>query len=77
MVGTRRFPHDVWGHTVNLAQRLEETEPGRINISGSTRHRIVALFETEPRGTVAKPALAADAAGCLSNERFWQASGLG
>jgi adenylate cyclase len=93
VVGTRRFTYDVWGNTVNLAQRLEETcEPGRINIAGSTLHHVQGLFETEPRGKVAvkhmdalemyfldriKPDLAADAAGCLPNERFWQASGLG
>ena len=94
MVGTRRFTYGVWGNTVNLAQRLEEScEPGRINISDSTLHHVAALFETEPpRGKVAvkhldglemyfldriKPDLAADAAGCLPNERFWQASGLG
>ena len=92
VVGTRRFTYDVWGNTVNLAQRLEEScEPGRINIAGSTLHHVQGLFETEPRGKVAlkhmdalemsfidriKPDLAADAAGCLPNQRFWQATGL-
>lgn len=93
VVGTRRFTYDVWGSTVNVAQRLEETcEPGRVNISGSTLHHVAALFETEPRGMVEvkhrgavdmyylhriKPGLSADAEGCMPNERFWKMSGIG
>jgi adenylate cyclase len=93
VVGTRRFTYDVWGTTVNLAQRLEEAcVPGRVNIAGSTLHQVAALFETEPRGRVEvkhmdaldmyfldriRPEFAADAEGCLPNPRFWNASGLG
>lgn len=93
IVGTRRLTYDVWGNTVNAAQRLEEAcAPGRVNIEGSTFHQVAALFETEPRGRVEvkhmdtldmyfldriKPDLSADAEGCLPNDRFWNASGLG
>ena len=78
---------------MNVAQRLQETcEPGRVNIAGSTFHQVAALFETEPRGRVEvkhmealdmyfldriRPELAADAEGCVPNERFWAVSGLG
>lgn len=93
VVGTRRLTYDVWGNTVNAAQRLGETcEPDRVNIEGSTYHQVAALFETEPRGRVEvkhmdaldmyfldriKPDLSADAEGSLPNDRFWNASGLG
>jgi adenylate cyclase len=93
VVGTRRLTYDVWGNTANAAQRLEEAcEPGRVNVAGSTFHQVAALFETEPRGRIEvkhmgavdmyfldriKPDLASDAEGCLPNERFWNASGLG
>jgi hypothetical protein len=93
IVGTRRLTYDVWGNTANISQRLQEAcEPGRINISGSTFHQVAALFETEPRGRIEvkhmdpidmyflnriQPHLAADAEGCLPNDRFWNASGVG
>ncbi len=92
VIGTRRFAYDVWGNTVNLAQRLEETcEPGRVNLSGSTLHQVSGLFETAPRGRIEvkhtsaldmyvldriKPELSADPEGCVPNDRFWTASGL-
>jgi len=88
IVGTRRLTYDVWGNTVNAAQRLEEAcEPGRVNIAGSTFHQVAALFETEPRGRIEvkhgealdmyfldriRPELAADADGSMPNERFWR-----
>lgn len=88
VVGKRRFTYDIWGDSVNVAQRLEAAaEPGRINISASTYHYVNKLFETEPRGVIEvknKPALemyfltrikrefAADAEGLKPNEAFWQ-----
>jgi class 3 adenylate cyclase len=93
IVGTRRLSYDVWGNTANAAQRLQEAcEPSRINIAGSTFHQVAALFETEARGRIEvkhmdtldmyflnriRPDLAGDAEGCLPNDRFWNASGLG
>jgi adenylate cyclase len=93
VVGTRRLTYDVWGNTANLAQRLQGAcEPGRINVAGSTFHQVATRFETEPRGRIEvkhmdaidmyflnriQPDLAADAEGCLPNDRFWNARGLG
>ena len=93
VVGTRRLTYDVWGNTANLAQRLQGAcEPGRINVAGSTFHQVATRFETEPRGRIEvkhmdtidmyflnriQPDLAADAEGCLPNDRFWNTIRLG
>lgn len=93
VVGTRRLTYDVWGNTANIAQRLQEAcDPGRINIAGSTFHQVATRFETEPRGRIEvkhmdaidmyflnriQPDLAADAEGCLPNDRFWNTSRFG
>jgi adenylate cyclase len=53
VIGTRRFAYDVWGDTVNLASRLEQSsEPGRIHVSEDVATLLGAAFITEPRGTV-------------------------
>ncbi|MDP2176648.1 MAG: adenylate/guanylate cyclase domain-containing protein [Bacteroidota bacterium] len=37
IVGAKKFAYDIWGDTVNIAARMEQnSEPGKINISGST-----------------------------------------
>lgn len=37
LIGRRRFVYDIWGHTVNLASRLEsQAPPGRIQLSKAT-----------------------------------------
>ena len=90
LVGKRRFTYDIWGDSVNVAQRLEAAaDPGRINISASTYHYVNKLFDLEPRGAIEvknKPALemffvnrikreyAADPDGLVPNEAFWQAA---
>ena len=91
VVGQRRFTYDIWGNSVNVAQRLEEAcEPGRVNVSASTLHHVARLFQTEPRGQVEvkhigavdmyfldriRPELSADSEGHMPNEDFWRASG--
>lgn len=88
VVGKHKFTYDVWGNTVNTAERIEAAAlPGRISISESTWQHIKSRFETEPRGAVEvkhkglvnmhflnriKPDHAADAAGIMPNERFWK-----
>ena len=51
VVGEKKFAYDIWGDTVNTASRLEGSgEPGKINISGATHHRIAGLFHCTYRG---------------------------
>lgn len=91
VVGQRRFTYDIWGNSVNVAQRLEEAcEPGRVNVSASTLHHVARLFQTEPRGQVEvkhigavdmyfldriRPEFSADPDGHMPNAEFWRASG--
>lgn len=53
VVGTRKFAYDIWGDTVNIAARMEgQSEPGRINISESTFHKVQYQFTCSPRGRI-------------------------
>jgi adenylate cyclase len=88
VVGKHKFTYDVWGNTVNAAERIEAAgEAGRINIAESTWNHAKARFDCEARGGVEvkhkglvnmffldriKPEFAADAAGRVPNERFWR-----
>lgn len=54
VIGTKRFAYDIWGDTVNVANRLETScEPGMVNISGETYQIVKPLFECQYRGKVA------------------------
>jgi class 3 adenylate cyclase len=54
IVGTNKFTFDVWGDTVNIASRMENSSGiGRINISGSTFDSVKELFTCEYRGKLA------------------------
>jgi adenylate cyclase len=88
VVGKHKFTYDIWGNTVNIAERVEAAGiPGRISISEATWQHIKGRFETEPRGAVEvkhkglvnmyflnriKPEFSSDAAGTMSNDRFWK-----
>jgi adenylate cyclase len=88
VVGKHKFTYDIWGNTVNVAERVEAAGvPGRITISEATWHHIKGRFETEPRGAVevkhkglvnmffldrVKPEFSSDSAGTIPNERFWK-----
>jgi len=53
VVGKKKFAYDIWGDTVNLASRMEASgEPGKVNVSEDTYHRVKDLFVCEPRGKV-------------------------
>lgn len=53
IIGTHKFAYDVWGDTVNVANRLETTcEPDRIQVSGATAERLRGAFLVEYRGEV-------------------------
>jgi class 3 adenylate cyclase len=51
VIGTRKFIYDVWGDTVNVASRMEQTGvPGRIQVTGAVEHRLRDRFRMESRG---------------------------
>lgn len=53
IVGVKKFAYDIWGDTVNTASRMESSsEPGKINISGSTYALIKNDFECAYRGKI-------------------------
>ena len=53
VVGIKKFQYDIWGDTVNLAARMEQSGvPGKINISEQTYEIIKDRFHCVPRGKV-------------------------
>lgn len=88
VIGTKRFAYDIWGNTVNTANRMQITsEPGMVNISGTTFDLVEPYFECTYRGKVAaknkgeidmyyvhriKPELSIDGLGLEPNEKFWK-----
>lgn len=51
VIGNKKFAYDIWGDTVNMAARLEQSsERGRINISGETYEKVKDHFKCEYRG---------------------------
>ena len=54
VVGKRKFAYDIWGDTVNVAARMEQSgEPDHINISQSTYELVMHQFKCTHRGKVA------------------------
>ena len=53
VVGRQKFFYDVWGDTVNVAARMEQTgQPGQIQIDSETRRLIGSRYRCETRGSV-------------------------
>lgn len=53
VVGIKKFAYDIWGDTVNTAARMQQHgEPGKINISGTTRDLIKHRFHCTHRGRI-------------------------
>ena len=53
VVGIKKFQYDIWGDTVNLAARMEQSGvPGKINISQHTYELVKDKFNCIPRGKV-------------------------
>ena len=51
LVGKSRFTYDLWGNTVNIANRMESSsDPGRINVSGITFDLVKDLYDFDYRG---------------------------
>jgi class 3 adenylate cyclase len=88
VIGTKRFAYDIWGNTVNTANRMQVTaDPMTVNISGTTYDLIEPYFECTYRGKIAaknkgeidmyfvhriKPELSVDGLGIEPNEKFWK-----
>jgi ligand-binding sensor domain-containing protein/class 3 adenylate cyclase/predicted metal-dependent HD superfamily phosphohydrolase len=88
VIGSQKFAYDIWGATVNQAQRMEMLgEPGKVTISGATFTHIEPYFECVFRGKVQsksrglidmytveriKPELSLNGEGIYPNERFHQ-----
>ncbi len=86
VIGTQRLAYDVWGSTVNRAQRMEMMgEPGKVTITSSTYKHIEPYFECVYKGVVPskskvmihvyqveriKPELSINGEGIYPNERF-------
>ena len=53
VVGARKFFYDVWGDAVNVASRMESTDPeGRIQVPEDVYQRLRHAFVLEERGEV-------------------------
>jgi class 3 adenylate cyclase len=49
IIGSRKFAYDIWGDTVNLASRLQESaEPGQVMASQPTVERLGDAYEFGP-----------------------------
>jgi len=86
VVGRKKYIYDIWGDTVNIASRMQqESEIGRVNISGITYSYIKDYFECEYRGKIGvkhgdktdmyfvkrlKVEFSADETGVIPNEEF-------
>ncbi|MFN5417229.1 MAG: adenylate/guanylate cyclase domain-containing protein [Flavobacteriia bacterium] len=88
VIGSEKLAYDIWGATVNQAQRMEMLgEPGKVTISGQTFQYIEPYFLCTFKGKVKskskglidmytvesiKPELSIDGKGIYPNERFNQ-----
>jgi class 3 adenylate cyclase len=53
VVGSKKFAYDVWGDSVNTAQRMERaSEGGKINVSRATYELIKDQVACSPRGKI-------------------------
>jgi class 3 adenylate cyclase/CheY-like chemotaxis protein len=53
VIGSRKFTYDLWGATVNLADRVQSSGlPDRVNVSASTYERLKDSFRLSERGMV-------------------------
>ena len=53
IVGIKKFSYDIWGDTVNLAARMEQScDAGNVNISGNTYELVKDKFTCTHRGKI-------------------------
>jgi class 3 adenylate cyclase/predicted metal-dependent HD superfamily phosphohydrolase len=88
VIGLKRFAYDIWGASVNQAQRMEmHGQPGIVNVSGNTYGFIAPYFECNYRGKIQtkhkgmldmysvkgiKLELSEKGLGLKPNKKFWQ-----
>ena len=88
IIGKLKIAYDVWGATVNQAQRMEMlSEPGKVTISESTFNFVEPYFECEYKGKAQtksktlvdmyvvhaiKEELSINGEGLIPNDRFYQ-----
>lgn len=86
VIGSKRIAYDIWGNTVNVANRMEmASETGKVNISGTTYEYIKPYFDCTYRGKVPaknkgeidmyyvegiKPHLSKNGRGKIPNKKF-------
>ncbi len=53
VIGTKKYAYDIWGSSVNKAQRMEMLgEPGKVTITGNTHQFVNSFFDTTYKGKV-------------------------
>jgi class 3 adenylate cyclase len=53
VVGRKKYAYDIWGSTVNIANRMESNgEPGQVNISSATYELVKNQFACTYRGKI-------------------------
>ncbi len=53
VIGIRKFAYDIWGDTVNMAARMQQSsDAGKINISGATYQLVKDKFACVYRGKI-------------------------
>ena len=53
VIGTQKFIYDLWGDTVNVANRMEsQGKPGKIQVTAATYERLRDRFALERRGVI-------------------------
>lgn len=88
VIGLKRFAYDIWGSTVNQAQRMEmHGQPGAVNVSGNTYEFIAPYFDCVYRSKIQtkhkgmldmyyvkgiKPELSKNQEGIEPNDDFWK-----
>lgn len=86
VIGSKKYAYDIWGSSVNKAQRMEMLgEPGKVTITGNTHQFINSFFDTTYKGKVQskskgllemytvdriKPELSEGGEGIYPNENF-------
>ena len=76
VVGTKKFIYDLWGDTVNLANRItSDNQPGVIQVDACTYQKLAARYDFEPEQTLNLKGKGATSVYRLSGRRSPAAAG--